>query len=183
MIMKKNFFDKFNKCVLPGRDPKSDLTSSVIFGVLWVVIINVVKFYPKFEGILKVLYNTDPRTENYYQYWSDVAKCDGGNYMPPFGTLIAFSMTGAVIYIVYRIIKAIYDMGYFRRYTNSIYVIKRLDEPAPVFKRCWTVALVGIGAALISVLIMCGIDYLVYTIFTPEEFMLPEGAVPVYRTY
>ena len=168
---------------MPGRDPKSEITSSVVFGIVWTALFNVINFFPKYNGILSVLKSTRPDTENYYQWWSYVAMNANGEFMPPFMDLIHMTMNGLLGYAIYRIFRAFYEMGYFRRFTNSIYVMKRLDEKTPILKRCWTVALIGIGAALFTALLLTGIEYLIYISCTPEEFMLPKGAVYTYPTF
>ena len=55
--------------------------------------------------------------------------------------------------------------------------MKRLDEKSPIAKRCWSRAIAGIGACIIAAAVMTLIDFLVYRIITPGDYLIPGGAL------
>ena len=143
--------NRLKKYVLPGKDPSGEIGSAIAFAVIWVLVTDIPGFFMKHHNWVQFI----------------------GGTMVDFAIIMRGALFGAVIYSFYRICKAIYDMGYFRRVTKSIFVMKRLDESAPIAKRTWTKALIGILAAFIAALIMFGINLLYYKYCTPAN-MLPD---------
>ena len=148
--------NKMKNYVLPGRDPGDAIGTAVLFAVIWVLLTDLPLFYGRYYVRLKIL-----DTESF-----------GLDGIGDFSDITRGTLFGVVIYSLYRIIKACYDMGYFTRVTKSVYVMRRLDEKAPIVRRTWTIALIGIAAALAAALIMFVINYLIYRYYTPEA-MLP----------
>ena len=136
--------------VLPGKKPTEEIRGAIVFGVVWVLVTDIPGFFADYSDRMKYI-----------------------GHVGDFADITRGALFGVIIYSFYRICRAIYDMGYFRRITKSIYVMRRLDERAPVMKRAWTRALVGIAAAFAAALIMFIINYLIYRYGTPEA-MLPE---------
>ena len=173
--MKGSIYDKLKYCVLPGRDPRDDFWASIAFGVIWAAIADFVFFFDTYLGSLnavKYLMTGKGYNEDAFFDFELLRPIGDRYYMPEFHILIRGTLSGLLLYAIYRVLKAIYDMGYFKRFTNSIFVMKRLGEKAPIIKRSWTMALVGIGAALIATVILIGINYLVYIGYTPKEYLM-----------
>ena len=173
--MKGSIFDKLKDCVLPGRDPKSDFMSSMTFGVIWAVIADLAFFFDKYFGSLnavKYLMTGKGYDVNTFLNFELPRIIGDKYYMPEFRILFQGTFSGLIAYAIYRVLRACYDMGYFKRFTNSAFVMKRLGENAPILKRSWSLALAGVGAALIATLILMGIDYLFYRVYTPDEYLL-----------
>ena len=173
--MKGSIFDKLKDCVLPGRNPKSDFMSSMVFGVVWAVIADLAIFFDRYFGSLnavKYLMTGKGYDVNTFLNFELIRTIGDKYYMPEFSILFQGASSGLIAYGIYRVLRASYDMGYFRRYTNSAFVMKRLGEKAPILKRSWSLALAGIGAALMATLILMGINYLFYIVYTPGEYLL-----------
>ena len=164
--MKNIDYNKLKDYVLPGRDPKDTFQASVISAIIWTVFSDITTFFVKYINIRGALLNYG--SEDYNNYLWYLREVNGKLMMPEFSTLMRFAFWGADLYITYRIIRAFMDMTYFTKDTKNIYLIRRLGERAPVFKRCWTRALIGIGTALICCLILWGVNYLTYICFTPK---------------
>ena len=142
----------------------------------------MISFYTKYVDAWKTVryFRTGQgHTENFLsenvvhmlQYYKEFS------YMPSFGTLLVGAYTGVIIYVIYRLIRASMDRLYFIRDSKSIYVMKRLDEKSPIAKRCWSRAIAGIGACIIAAAVMTLIDFLVYRIITPGDYLIPGGAL------
>ena len=164
--MKSIDYNKLKNYVLPGKDPKDAFQATIICAIIWTVFSDITVFIVKYFNIRGALLSNG--SEDYYNYLWYLKEVDGKLMMPEFSTLMPFAFWGAELYIAYRIIRAFMDMTYFTRDTKNIYVIRRLGERAPVFKRCWTRALVGIGVTILCCLILWGVDYLIYICFTPR---------------
>ena len=166
--MKGSIYDKLHSYVLPGRDPKEEFQASVIFGIIWAAVGNVLKFfviyYESFMACSKKMAEWNLNLSD----WAMMYVMDG--QMPPLQLMTNLSLWGVHVYVIYRVLKAIYDTFYFTRDSKSVYLVKRLDEAMPVARRCWTKALAGIAAALLTGLILFGLNWLIYTCLTPAEF-------------
>ena len=143
--------NRLKKYVLPGKKPSEEIGSAIAFAIVWVLVTDIPGFFMEHSNWVRYI----------------------GGTIDDFANMTRGALFGVVIYSVYRILKAIYDMGYFKRITKSVYVMRRLDENAPIAKRAWTKALIGILAAFIAALIMFGIDLLYYKYYTPAN-MLPD---------
>ena len=138
------------KYVLPGKDPLKEIKSTIAVAFVCVFTSNMSGFFMDYN--------------NRKQFYGNVGD---------FADITRGALVGAVVYGMYRIIKMIYEMGYFSRSTRSIYVMRRLDEGHPLLQRTLPMAMTGICAALVFALVFFAIDYLVYRYMTPRA-MLPE---------
>lgn len=180
--MKGFDYNRLRDNVLPGKAPEEVFQSSVVWGICWAIIPHMISFYTKYVDAWKTVkyFRTGKgATENFLsedivhmlRYYEELG------YMPSFGTLLAGAYSGVIIYAVYRLIRAYLDQSYFVRDSKSIYVMKRLDEKSPIAKRCWSRAIAGIGACIIAAAVMTLIDFLVYRIITPGDYLIPGGAL------
>lgn len=160
-------YNKLRNYVLPGKDPKEVFRTATVSALIWVVFSNITGFFTRFCQAVNVVQSQNEE-DIFIDIFGIIKNVDGQLVMPGFMELSTLSFWGVGIYCVYRIIRATMDMTYFTKETKSIYLIKRLGERAPVFKRCWTRAIWGIVVARIFSWIMFGIDYLVYISFTPK---------------
>ena len=146
--------NRLKKYVLPGKKPSEEIGSAIAFGAVWVLVTDIPGFFMDYMQRLEFMQMAESSIMNF-----------------DFANIMKGALFGAIIYSFYRICKAIYDMGYFKRITKSIYVMRRLDESVPIAKRAWTKALIGIAATFLAAVIMFAINYLIYRYGTPEAYL------------
>lgn len=181
--MKGFDYNRLKGYVLPGRDPKDEFTASIICGAIWAAVTDIPIFFMRYFGVMNaVKMMRSGRGDEYSPYMEMVCYPPTGPVeMPGLSTLTYMCLWGIHIYVIYRVIKAIYDMFYFTRGTKSAYVMARLDERWPIVRRCWTKAIAGIIAALIAGLILYLINYLVYIGCTPGEYVPKTAGASFFR--
>ena len=84
--MKGSIFDKLKDCVLPGRDPKNDFMSSMVFGVVWAVIADLTFFFTNYFGSLNAIKYLDTGKGydvNTFMNFELIRHIGDKNYMPP----------------------------------------------------------------------------------------------------
>lgn len=175
--MKGFDYNRLRDNVLPEKDPKEIFQSSIVFGICWAIIPNIINFYTKYVDTLRsVKYFRTGRGATEQFLSEDIVHMlqfdKELTYMPSFGSLLFGAYSGVIIYVIYRIVRAITDRSYFVRDSKSIYVMERLDEKMPIAKRCWSRAIAGIGACLAAALVMTLIDFLVYRFVTPSDYLM-----------
>lgn len=90
----------------------------------------------------------------------------------PFFELVDSCFTGYLILAVCMVLFSIYHYLYHYQGSKSIYLMRRLPNGWELHIRCLAVPIFGVCACFITTILLIGIYYLVYILFTPKQCIL-----------
>ncbi len=157
--MKKRDISRFYP---PGYN-YSDWNSYMVLVLVALAIANLVRYATRFDQAFSLIYK-----DFQHQIF------DPNKKMELFGDLIPGNMAAFWILLVYCVLWALSIRSYFTRYSNSIYIMKRLESRRELWIRCTAgpLALALMGLALC--LLMTAIFRLHYNAAVPAECMQPQ---------
>lgn len=119
-------------------------------------------FHANYNHARKELYRLDK--------WQELIP---GAMIPPFSSLLGYSLYGCVIAMLSMIPLAIYFWSFHYQSSKSIYTMRRLPRRRELFLRCVTVPTLGVLLFSLELLALLLLNFAIYWYCTPEQCLPP----------
>lgn len=161
---------KLKSCLPPGTELKSEL---IVCLALWAIVVGIsMSFLSEYREAYEEL------------YWGSGSSRTlmSGARMADLDTLLAGKFIGIYVLFAGCVVLTVLHYMSFYKDSRSIYVMKRLESPFELHKRCLVLPLICLLAGILLTLFTMWIYLMIYYNFTPKECLPSEIHFIIWRS-